>query len=105
MEDNNNNKGRTVPNNLISEGEIIRRFDRLDKQTEELTKATNELMVSNTRIANTLETLNNLGPRVQLLEDQMNRNSAIMTSVKWLGMTIAGSAIVVIVTSILQNIQ
>jgi len=84
--------------------ELYRRIERLEKQEEDVNRTLTQLVISTNRIADSVEKLNDLEPRVRHLEVEASNNKVVVNAVRWLALTVASSAIGVIVFSILNNL-
>lgn len=84
----------------LSNGEVLRRLGKLEDQDEKLKEAIQQLVISNTKLSLTIESMNKLEPRVRVLESEVANNKVIVSSVKWLAVTAAGSAIAITITTI-----
>lgn len=88
---------------MSNEGEIIRRLEKLEDADEKMKDALQQLIISNTSMSQTLTRLAELAPVVHKLELDNVNNKLAVNAVKWLAMTIGGSAIVMVMAFLFKG--
>ena len=73
--------------------EVHRRLAKLEDADDKMKDALQQLIVSTTTMQNTLERLDNLAPVVRKLEMDVANNKIVLSAVKWLALTVGGSAL------------
>ena len=84
--------------------EILRRLERLEDTDESLKEAINQLVLTTTTMAQTLEQLAKVEPIVTQLRLDNQNNKLILGAVRWLGITVGGSAVAMVVTYLIKAI-
>lgn len=83
--------------------EILRRLVKLEDQDEKIKEAIQELVISNTKLSLTISSMNKLEPRIRILESEVANNKIIASSIKWLAISAAGSALTVVVATLVTK--
>lgn len=81
---------------MVDENQINRRLEKLEEADEKMKEALQELIISNTSMAKTLERLAELAPTVHQLELDNVNNQLTLGAIKWLAMAAGGSAVVMV---------
>lgn len=84
--------------------ELYRRIEKLEKSDSDTNKTLTQLVISTNRIADSVEKLNDLEPRVRKLEVETSTNRIVVNAVKWLAITVSSSAIGVVIISFSQGL-
>lgn len=74
--------------------EINRRLERLETRDEKMEATLQQLVISTNRLIDLAQDQKDIIPKVHKLEIEVEKNKQVITAVKWLGVTIAGFAIV-----------
>lgn len=83
--------------------EIYRRLNKLEKTDEDTRMALNQLVINTSIMNENLTKLSSLEPRVRQIEDDQATSKVILTSIRWVGTIIVGTAMTVITAAVITQ--
>ncbi|BES79965.1 hypothetical protein YerA41_167c [Yersinia phage YerA41] len=84
--------------------DLDRRMTRMEDNLENINRSLQQISLDSMKNSVIMEQLNKLEPRVRTLENDVHNNKMIVSAVKWLAITAAGSAVALLLSSIASRI-
>lgn len=83
--------------------EIYRRLERLEATDEQMRDALNQLVINTSVMNDNLTKLSAMEPRLRNVENEVATNKVILSSIKWIGTIIGGTALTILTAAIIHN--
>lgn len=83
--------------------EIYRRLAKLEATDDDMRQALNQLVINTSIMNDNLAKLSSLEPRMRKIEDEQVTGKVILTGIRWVGVTIMGTALTVLTAAVMTN--